>query len=62
MLAFGGAQIVPMAQPSICKYFLQFYTKLFDVKINDRKAVITFVATVLLGKVSRDILAALISS
>ena len=62
MLAFGGAQIVPMAQPSICKHFLQLNTKLFDVKINDRKAVITFVATVLLGKFSGDILAVLISS
>ena len=36
----------------ICMLFLQFNTKLFIVRINDRKVVITFVATVFLGKFS----------
>ena len=62
MLAYTGAQIVSMAQLFICKLFLQLNTKLFSVKINDRKVVITFVATVLLGKFSKDVLTALIPS
>ena len=40
MLAYAGAQIVIMAQPFICKSFLQLNTKLFNVKINDRKEVV----------------------
>ena len=53
-------QIFPIAQPFICKYFLKLNTKLFNVKINDRKILITFVATVLLGKFSKNVLTALI--
>ena len=37
-------------------------TKLGNVKIHDRKLVITFVAIVLLGKFSKDVLTALIHS
>ena len=62
MLAYAGAQIVPMAELFICKYLLQLNTKLFNFRINDRKLVVTFVATVLLGKFSKDILTALIPS
>ena len=62
MLAYAGAKIVPMAKLFICKYLLQLNTKLFNFRINDRKLVVTFVATVLLGKFSKDILTALIPS
>ena len=62
MLAYPNAQIVPMAQTFICKLFLQLNTRLFNVRINDRKVVITFVATVLQGKFSQDVLTALIPS
>ena len=41
---------------------MQLNTNVFNVKINDRKVVITFVATVLLGKFSKDVLTALIPS
>ena len=58
MVAYAGAQSVPMAQAFICKQFLQFKTS----KINDGKELITFVAAVLLGKFSRDVLTALIPS
>ena len=37
-------------------------TKLFNVKINNRKAVINFVVTILLGKFSKVVLRALIPS
>ena len=37
-------------------------TKLLNFKINDRKVVIIFVATVLLGKFSNNVLTALIPS
>ena len=49
-----------MALPFICKYFLKLNTKLFNVKINNRKIVITFVATFLLGKFSKNVLTTLI--
>ena len=39
---------------------MQLNLKLFNVKINDRKVAIAFVATVLLGKFSKDVLTALI--
>ena len=55
MLAYASAQIVPMAQPCICKYFSQLNTELLNVKITDTKVVITFVATVLLRKFSKDV-------
>ena len=42
--------------------FSQLNAKLFNIKINDRKVMITFVATVLLGKFSKDVLTALIPS
>ena len=51
-----------MEQPFISKLLLQLNAKLFNVKINDIKIVITFVATVLLGKFSKDVLTALILS
>ena len=54
------AQIFLMALPCICKYFLKLNTKLCNVKINNRKIVITFVATFLLGKFSKDLLTTLI--
>ena len=60
MLVCAGAQIVSITQPFICKQFLQLNLKLFNVKINDRKVAIAFVATVLLGKFSKDVLTALI--
>ena len=46
----------------ICKEFLQLNTKLFNAKNNDKIVMITFVATVLLGKFSKDVLTALILS
>ena len=42
-----------------CNQFLQLNTKLFSIKISDRKVGITFVATVLLGKLSKDVFTAL---
>ena len=60
MLAYAGTQIVPMAPPLICKCILQLNTKLLSVKINDRKVLITFVATVLLVKFPKDVLTAFI--
>ena len=62
MLAHAGAQTVPMEQSFICRWFLQLNTKLFNVKTHYRKVSITFVATVLLGKFSKDVLTALIPS
>ena len=35
-----------MAQPFICKYFLQVKIKLFSVSINSKNVVITFVEAV----------------
>ena len=51
-----------MAQPFICMEFLQSNTKLFKVRFNDRKEVITFVAIVFLGKLSSDVFSAFIPS
>ena len=50
-------QVVPMTQPFICKYL---NTKLFNVKVNDRKVVITFVAIIVLEKFLKDVLNVLI--
>ena len=60
ILAYAGAQIVRMAQRFICKSILEWNTKMFNVQINDRKVVITFVAPILLAKFSKDILTLLI--
>lgn len=60
ILAYAGAQIVRMAQPFICKSILEWNTKMFNVKINDWKVVITFVAPILLAKFFKDILTLLI--
>ena len=57
-----GAQMVPMLQSFICMWFLQLNTKLFKIRINDRKAVITFVAIVFIRKLSRDVFTAFIPS
>ena len=60
MLTYAGVQIIPMAQPFIYKQLLQLNTKLFHAKINNRKVVITFAATALFIKFSKDILTSLI--
>ena len=62
MLSHVGSQIVLTAQRFICEYFLQLKTTFFYVKVNDRKVVIIFAATVLLGKSSKDVMAAFIPS
>ena len=56
LLAYASTQIVPMVQPFICNQFWQLETKLFNIKIIDRKLVISFVATVLLEKFSKNFL------
>ena len=58
----GGAKIVPITQPFICMEYLQFYKKLFNVRINDGKTVITFVVIAFLGKLSSDVFTAFIPS
>ena len=51
-------------QKNLCIYklLLQLNTKLFSVNINDRKVVITFAASVLPRKFSKDVMIALIPS
>ena len=56
LLAYASTQIVPMVQPFICNQFWQLETKLFNIKIIDGKLVISFVATVLLEKFSKNFL------
>ena len=51
-----------MAQLYDCMQFLQLNTKLFKVRFNDGKVVITFVAIVFLGKLSSDVFTAFIPS
>ena len=58
MSAYAGGQIVLMAQSFIWK----LNTKLFNVKINDRKMEITFVTTILHVKFCKDVLTAVIPS
>ena len=62
MFAYEGAQIVPMAQPFICKQFLKLKIKLFSVSINAKNVVITFVEAVYLKYFSKDVLTDLIPS
>ena len=61
LLAYAGTQNAPIAQPFNCKYLLQLNTIVYHQN-DDRKVVITFVATVLLGRFSKDALTALIAS
>ena len=51
-----------MAQPFICKSFLQFKIKLCSVSINAKNAVTTFVEAVRLEYFSKDVLTDLIPS
>ena len=62
ILAYEGAQIIPMARPFICKQFLQLKIKLFSVSINAKNVVITFVEAVYLEYFSKDVLTDLIPS
>ena len=62
MFAYEGAQIVPMAQPFICKQLLQLNIKLFSVSINNKNVVITFDEAVRLEYFSKDVLPDLIPS
>ena len=55
MFAYEGAQIAPMAQPLICKQYLQLKIK-FNISINVKNVVITFVEAVRLEQFSRDVL------
>ena len=55
MFAYEGAQIAPMAQPFICKQYLQLKIK-FNVSINAKNVVITFVEAVRLDHFSKDVL------
>ena len=61
MFAYEGAQIAPMAQPFICKQYLQMKIK-FNVSINAKNVVITFVEAVRLEYFSKDILTDFIPS
>ena len=62
MFAYEGAQIVPMAQPFICKEFLESKIKLFGASINAKNVVITFVEAVRLEYFSKNVLTDLIPS
>ena len=62
MFAYEGAQIVPMAQPFICKQFLQLKIKLFSVSINAQNDVIFFAEAVCLQYFSKNVLTDLIPS
>ena len=62
MLAYTGAPIVLTAQYFIYKQFLQLNTNLFNAKNKDREVVITFLATVLLVRFSKDVLTAFLPS
>ena len=55
MFAYEGAQIAPMAQTFICKQYLQLKIK-FNVSINAKNVVITFVEVVRLDHFSKDVL------
>ena len=55
MFAYEGPQIVPMAQPYICKWFLRFKIKLFSVSTDTKNVVITFVKTVHLEQFSKSL-------
>ena len=61
MLAYAGARIFPWCNILFVHSFFRRQNCLTS-KINDRKVVITFVATVLLGKFFKDVLTALIPS
>ena len=54
--------MVPIAPPFVCRYFLELNIKLFNVRVRAKNIVITFVATVLFGWLSRDFFTAYIPS
>ena len=62
MFVYEGAKIVPMVQSFICKQFLQLKIKLFNVSINAKNVVTTFVEAVCLQCFSKYILTDLIPS
>ena len=43
MCSYVGARFVPIAHPFVCKKFVQLNIKFFNVNINFRKLIITFV-------------------
>ena len=61
-VCIGGCTDCSMAQPFICKWFLQLEIKLFGVSINSQNVVITFVEAVRLEYFSNDVLTDLIPS
>ena len=47
-----SAQMVPIAQPFVCRYFIELNIKLFNVRMRAKNVVITFVATARFGCLS----------
>ena len=56
LFPYEGAQIVPMAQPIICKWYLQLQIKLPNVSIDAKNVVIRFLEVVRLEYFSKDVL------
>ena len=54
--------MVSIAQLFVCRQFLELNIKLFNVRMRDKSVVITFVATVRFGRLSRDFFPAFIPS
>ena len=57
-----SAQMVPIAEPFVCRYFIELNIKLFNVRMRAKNVVITFAVTVCFGWSSRDFLTAFIPS
>ena len=60
ILAYDDAQMVPIAQPFVYRWFVELNIKLFNVRMRAINVVITFVATVRFGWLLRDFFTAFI--
>ena len=54
--------MVPIAQPFVCRYFIELNIKLFNVRMRAKNVVITFVATARFGWLSRYFFTAFVPS
>ena len=62
ILVYDGEQMISIIQPFVRRYFVVLNIKLFNVRVSAKNIVITFVATVCFGWLSRNFFTAFIPS